>query len=628
MDRMHLDFETASDVDLAEVGLLNYLHHPSTHVVLAAWDIDGTLKQRDFEQGFDDLLADIDRVRTVHAWNAPFEWGVLTILLKHPVPLGKMRCTMAHALYRAFPGSLDEAARALGLPGKLPEGTRLLNTFANAKHKARPGDWEKFCLYNRLDVEAEKAVAQVLVHHPWPPAERAVWMMGEEINWRGVPVDLPLARAAVEVHEALCDEALAEVKQITGAKNPNSGPQVKAWLASVGVRTASLDKKAVPALLARPDLPEPARRVLTLRQRLALSAPAKFAVAVRQAFRDRMHSMLQYSGAGRTHRWSGRGLQPQNMRRGMKSDLSIAVAVEALLLPIPAAERAHLMHLLFDNPFEVLADLVRAIIHDPDFPLAVADYSSIEVVMLHWAAGDKAMLQRLRDGLDPYKVYAERHFSIPYASVTKDQRTFSKPVVLGCGYGLGKDTLVEYAAGMGVTMSVEEAATAVFTYRYSNPKVISLWYGLQNAMIATIRSGKAHRFGHFKFSMRDRACIMHLPAGTEITYWNAEVDPIDERITYEGVNQYTGQWGRISTWGGKLVENAVQSISRDVLVYGLQRAREAGVEVVLHVHDEIVALASNEAVLPTLLRCMSPPEWCADAPIHAAGFVAPRYRKD
>ena len=620
MNDLHLDFETYSELDLTEVGLMRYLRHPSTRVLLAAWHYHGEMKQATYEDGFVDLWRDIADADRVHAWNASFEWGVMRSVLGWDVPLlEKMHCTMAHALYRAFPASLDKAARALGLPGKLDDGRRLITVFCGGRGKARPGDWEKFCTYNRLDVEAEMAVARALEPHPWPEAEHEVWVMSERINWRGVPVDLVSVNNAVSVHEELQDRAVRQIEDLTGVSNGRSVQQLIKWLGTRGVHTRSLDKDHLPALIqgASGDV----REVLVLRQRIALTAPQKYTVAKEQNWEGRLCNMLQYSGAGRTHRWSGRGLQPQNIRRGWKDDDKIAEAWQVVGAGADAAAAT------FEDPFLALADMVRSIIRDPrGRDLVVADYSSIEVVMLHWAAGDKPMLDKIRDGLDPYKVFASWHFGVPYEQVRKDQRTFAKPVVLGCGYGLGKATLVEYAAGMGVVMTEDQAAAAVYGYREHNHRVVALWYGLQEAMTRTISTGRPHAYGHFQFSMRGKACILHLPAGTEITYWDARLD--GDRIHYWGVNQYTGQWDELSTWGGKLVENAVQSISRDVLVYGLRRAIEAGVDVFLHVHDEIVAPKDDEGTLETLLAAMTAPPWCADAPIHAAGFTCPRYRKD
>jgi DNA polymerase len=394
-------------------------------------------------------------------------------------------------------------------------------------------------------------------------------------------------------------------------ENPNSVAQLARWL---GV--PSLDKKALPDLLA--EATGARREVLDLRRQIALSAPKKYTVAIEQAHDGRLRNMLQYSGAGRTHRWSGRGLQPQNLRRGFKD----SEAIEAAWRAIEAGEP-------LDRPFDTLADLVRSIIVPRRGAfLGVADYSSIEVVMLHWAAGDTSMLQDLRNGLDPYKRFANQHWAIPVDRVTKEQRTFSKPIVLGCGYGLGADTLVEYAKGMGVVMSAEQANEAVNTYRRENGPVRRLWYGLEDAMRSAIKSpDKTYRYGHVRFTKAGRATMMALPSGRSITYWDARIDE-DDRLRYMGVDQYTGHWKDLSTWGGKLVENFVQSISRDVLVHGLKNAVANGLDVILHVHDEIVIDNGVDDNLATLCKGMSAPAWCADAPITAAVFSCPRYRKD
>ncbi len=609
--KLHLDFETCSDVDLREVGLMNYVTHPSTRVLLAAFaGPDEYIHQLSYEEDFDTLQGLVWIADEIHAWNAPFEWAVMRYVLDWPVDLRKMHCTMAHALYRAFPAKLDACAKVFGLPGKPADATRLLNLWSMGKGKAKPGDWDRFCEYNINDVVMEREIARRLEAYPWPRHEREVWLMGEEINWRGVRVDLPAAINAWSLHQQVTEEALYEIKRLTGVANPNSPSQLAKWL---GVK--SLDKKEMPALIEAASGER--RRVLELRQQVALTAPKKYAVAIAQQHNGRMRNMLQYSGAGRTHRWSGRGLQPQNLRRGWKDDDKIRLAWKGITMGIGFA----------GDPFIMLADLVRTIIIPTRGQLAVADYSSIEVVMLHWAAGDESMLQDLRNGLDPYKRFASSYFGIPIDQVTKDQRTFAKPVVLGCGYGLGPVTLVEYAAGMGVQMDEKQALRAVRSYREANSDVVSFWYGLESAMLKAInKPGKRFAFGRFSFKADGTACLCRLPSGSEITYWAARVE--DDRIVYDGVNQVTGHWGPIRTWGGKLVENVVQSISRDVLVHGLQRAGEAGLQTVLHVHDEVVVEDADEDALQALLGCLVAPGWAEGAPIRAAGFLCPRYRKD
>lgn len=620
--RLHLDFETASEIDLIERGLRNYVAHPSTFVLIAGWAVeDGPIRQASFDEGFEELRLLIESPTTeIHAWNAPFEFAVMHYVLRWRVTLDRMRCTMAHALYRAFPAKLDTAAKAILDRGKLDGGTRLINLWSIRGGRPKPGDWDRFLDYNRTDVEVERGIHDFFVENnlSWPEHERDIWLMGEQINWRGFHVDIDATAAAKVLHDRVTATVLNEIQQITGVENPNSPQQLATWL-----HCGSLDKKHMPELLASREGDE--RRVLELRQQIALSAPKKYTVALQQEHGHRVRNQLQYSGAGRTHRWSGRALQPHNMRRGMKSDADIAQAWH--LIQSPEAE------LLFDDPFTVLADLVRSIItHSKGGLLAVADYSSIEVVMLHWAAKDAEMLEKLGDGLDAYKVFAAKHWDTTIESVTKDQRTFAKPVVLGAGYGLGKDTLVEYAKGMGVTMNVGEASAAIATYRETNQPIVRLWYETENAMRASINNpGRLFRYHHALFYSDGRCTQMGLPSGSTVTYWDARIDEKTGRISYWGVNQYSGQWSILHTRGSKLVENLIQTISRDVLVYGLQNAMRAGLDVVLHVHDEIVVeadLARPEADLATLLAGMVAPPWCPDAPIKAAGFLCPRYRKD
>lgn len=639
---VRLDFETFSPVDLSKAGLWAYSHHPETRVLLATAVCETRQKSETFvyderAEGADPqkirLLQILQDATEIHAWNAPFEWHLIRHCLGLAVTLERMHCTMAHALYRAFPASLDQCARALGFAGKTPEAARLIRTFCMPRKKGgpkeRPGDWQRFIQYNMDDVKLEGQIAGVLSAYPWPTDEREVWLMSERVNLRGTPIDIERARMGRDMFAKLQSQAEARIAEITGVSNPNSAMQLRIWVESRGVATKSLDKEHVADILKGTQLPDDVREVLLLRSGAAMSAPKKYDVALKQTHDGLIRSMLQYSGAGRTHRYSGRGLQPQNLRRGMKYDGAIETAWEVI-----AIGDVDLFRTCYPAPFKLVADLVRSIVRHPTASITVADYASIEVVMLWWLAGAKSLLQTFRDGQDPYKTFAASHFGIPYDEVTDEQRTFAKPPVLGGGYGLGPSTLVEYAAGMGITIAPDDAAKAIRSYRSAHEPVTQLWAGLENAMRLTITTGKSYAFGHVTFKKQGAAVLMVLPSGTDITYWNARIQEDtwpDGRpkqggtIAYDGINQYTNGWDTITTWGGKLVENAVQSISRDVLVVGLQRAIVAGLDVVLHVHDEIVAVGGHA---DRLAACMTAPPWCADAPIRANAFVCRSYRKD
>jgi DNA polymerase len=664
---VHLDYETYSEADIKTVGLARYARDKSTRIILAAWtDERGNLKQYDERNPksntLDELRSDLLEAKTIHAWNAGFEQELTEHVLGLNLPDEKWSCTMGHAQYRSLPASLDEACHALGIEGKTSESSRLIRIFCMppkpVSPKEQPGDWQRFVEYNQNDIVIEAAVATYLdeIGLGWPEEELRVYQMSQRINRRGVPVDAERARIASRVFDRLCADALREIQQITGIENPNSPIQIKQWVQrKLGVQLDSLDAATINGLLSK-ELPQDVRRVLLLRVGAGMSAPKKYDVAVRQTVDGVMRHMLQYSGAGRTHRWSGRGLQPQNLRRGLGSDEEIQTAWDVL-----QHEDVDLLRSLYPAPFKLVADLVRSIVRDPGGrKLAIADFASIEVVMLYWAAGDEEKMKRFAEGLDPYKDFAAAQFGVKYEEVTKEQRTFAKPPVLGGGYGLGAKTLIEYAAGMGVKMTPEEAQRAIRTYRDTHPLIVALWDGLETAMKQCIIHRKPYRYREFVFAPRDHHVVCQLPAGTEITYINARVvemrrmrvppadvessaeklkawkeDPDNwywsDVIQYDGVNQHTGQWGEINTWGGKLTENVVQSISRDVLARALREAERRGLDVVLHVHDEIVVLAregSEEADLRELQECMTAPDWCRNAPIRSAGFLAPAYRKD
>jgi DNA polymerase len=659
---MHLDFETYSEADLNRVGLANYARHPSTRVLLAAWtDADGNAKQYDerdpHSNPLDELRADLLAADEIHAWNAGFEAEIVEHVLGVAVPEDRWVCSMGHAQYRSLPAALTEACAALGMEGKIHDAGRLIRLFCMPRKggiQELPGDWERFRQYNADDIVLEAAVTTYLneLGLPWPEAERRVYTLSQRINRRGAPVDLERARIGEQAFRLLADEALARIAEVSGLANPNSPTQLRQWVSErLGRRVESVDAAAIKQLLTE-QIPDDVREVLLLRAGAAMSAPKKYTVALQQAHGGRVRHMLQYSGAGRTHRWSGRGLQPQNLRRGLGSD----DAIEAAWAVLESLDTGFIRS-MYPGPFKLVADLVRSVIRPADGGwLAIADFSSIEVVMLYWAAGDAAKMKRFADGADPYKDFAAVQFGVPYEQVTKAQRTFAKPPVLGGGYGLGPDTLIEYAAGMGVTMTRDEAAAAIKAYRDSHPLVVALWEGLENAMRACIQTGRSYRYRVFTFDKRGDNVVCRLPAGTEITYFNCRLETVErtrkappgveqgawaadpanrytvEAITYDGVDQRTGKWGPAHTWGGKITENIVQSISRDVLAWALQRAEALGLKVVLHVHDEIVVesrdRASVEQDFELLKSCMTAPPWCPDAPIRSAGFVAPAYRKD
>lgn len=628
-----LDYETYSECDLKACGATVYAKHPSTKILLAAWYDTDTAEMRLYDsradKNTDALKAALLKADSIHAWNAPFEMQITEHVLGLEVPLEKWRCTMAHALYRSLPGSLDACAKALNFDGKPAGYTRLLNLFCVPnERKEKPDDWQKFIEYNLEDVRLEMHVHDWLKENRlgWPGHEIKIWQVTEAINRRGVPIDRERCAVALTAYDALVESAHKKIKEITGVNNPASPTQLCEWITGQGVPCSSIAAAEIERLLSA-DIPNNIKATLQLRKNSALTAPKKYQAALNTGADGNMYGQAQYSGAGRTHRWAGRGFQVQNVRRGLKDDVKIAKAWDDIFSGRDLTE-------IYEDPYSLTADLVRSIIRSKDGPLTVSDWSSIEVVMLYWSAYMDDEMDRFARGEDAYRNFAAKHYGVPVSEVTKEQRTFAKPVILGCGYGMGPEALIRYAENMGVEMSAIEASNAVLTYRDTHAKVKQLWYSMQSAFVSAVQGpeGAVYKCGRFDFFRRGVHVIMRLPSKSQITYLNVKLMKDGQgrdQITYMGLNQYTRKWERVKTWGGKLVENAVQSISRDILANALTRGLEAGLPICLHVHDEIVCLpVDGKPVVDQLKSVMTAPEWCKDAPLRCEAFVCESYRKD
>jgi DNA polymerase len=362
-------------------------------------------------------------------------------------------------------------------------------------------------------------------------------------------------------------------------------------------------------------------RVLQLRLDYAQAATKKYNAIADKAHDGRMRETLQAWGAGRTGRWAGRGLQLQNLKRPPKN----ADFLADMLAEDPDTARALLS-------LEDLGSIVRgAIKAGPGKCLVVADLSSIEVVVLGWTTGCRAINDAAAAGKDPYKAFAATWFARPYEDITKEQRTISKPAVLGSGYGMGAVGLKKYAESMGIPMTEEVAQSATNTYRSTHPEVCKAWRSLESQLTLAVKYPGTRFGGQGQIVFDPPFLRWRLPSGRELFYFQPEVDE-DGRLSYMGQNQYTNKWERIETWGGKVVENGVQAIARDVLVEGLRRYHKAGGTIVGHVHDEIIAEENEleaEGWLRTLITCMSlPVDWAPGLLLGAAGYVSQRYRKD
>ena len=462
--------------------------------------------------------------------------------------------------------------------------------------------------------------------------ESRVWKLDQKINRTGLPIDLDLVKSAIAIDTEHRARLEARAAELMGIENPNSAAQFREWLAGEDVNVDKLRKADVAELRAG-ELEPHVREALEIRAELAKSSTKKYYGLIAATGRDgRLRGCFQFNGAPRTGRWAGRLFQPQNLPGGNVKSKHIGTARAVVL-----TGDYEFASTMYPGTSDVLASCIRtAIAAPPGKKLVVADYSSIETVMIGWAAQCPALLKVFRDGRDAYKEYAARLLRIDYDDVTPEQRKYAKPPVLGCGFMLGARGLVAYAAGYGVTMSEADAKAAVDAYRGAYPEVVRFWYAVDSAAKAAIQKpGTVFKVGPFRFKVRDGFLLINLPSGRSLAYREPKIDPdgrFGPEVTYMGLD-YGHKWDRIATHPGKITENIVQAIARDLLAEALLTidATEPGLEIVGHVHDEILTLADedDETAVDRLIAAMCKlPAWASDAPIGAAGWSGPYFRKD
>ena len=640
MQHLHIDLETYSDADLPKVGAYRYAQDPSTRVLLLAYSYGDSVHLLDLAHG-DELpdqlrrdLADPNVQKWAH--NANFERAVISNVLGIPCPPEQWRCSMAWAMSLSLPGGLGSLSTVLKLKAdaaKLTDGRRLIHKFCTPRGaKQRDldnSDWLAFCEYCRQDVRAEMAVVKRLRRYQMPDQEWTTWTVDQHINDNGLPIDLNLVEAVRSVADdhRVSIETLA--RDVTGLDNPNSRQQMIAWMEQNGVNADDLTSGTVDTLLTDRNLPPLVRQALECRQQLAKASISKYDALFRATGTgDRLRGAFQYAGAGRTGRWAGRIFQPQNLPRPSLSDADIDQCRQII-----RTSDADTMAMLYDDLSGALSSLIRSSISAPaGRQLVVADYSSIESIMIAWCAESEYLLNLYRNGLDPYKDFATKVYNIEYTDVTKQQRSFCKPAVLGAGYGLSGPGLQRYAAAFGMDMDAKEAKRQIDTFRSSYADIPAFWAKLDAAVQQAMNNrGKPIDAGRFRFTFDGLFLVAAMPSGRSLYYYQPKLGTNDwgrSELTYMGREPGT----RISTHPGKIVENLVQAVARDLLAHGLIETHRAGFEIIGHVHDEILVLADadDETALQRLEKAMTTtPEWCYDAPIKAEGYDhAAYYRKD
>lgn len=663
MIHLSIDLETYSDVNLKKAGLYRYVQSPAFEILLFAYSFDGAPTQViDMAQGekipLEVIHALTDPQCLKHAYNAAFEWYCLSKYMGAQLPPSQWRDTMLHGLYAGYTAGLDATGRALGIPEdkqKLTTGKALIRYFCVPckPTKANGGrtrnyphhdleKWALFKTYNGQDVVAEMEIERHLSVFPVPDFVQKQWETDLLINARGVAVDMDFCEGALELGETIRAQLTVEAVQLSGLQNPNSVKQLARWLsAETGDDITTLRKETIKELLGR-DNADHVQRMLEIRQELGKTSTKKYD-AIEAAVCDdgRVRGLLQFYGANRTGRWAGRLVQVQNLPRTYTEPLEFA-------RELVKGRKLDALRTIYGSPNDTLSQLIRtAFVAAPGNVLIDADFSAIEARVISWLADEEWRLEVFRTHGKIYEASASQMFGVPLERIKKGNPEYSlrqrgKVAELALGYQGGVPAMRQMDTGkLLADLPDEEIKDIVDKWRNTNPKIRNLWYSFNDAAIRVIQNGGSLRVRCCTFArecdcIRGTTCMtISLPSGRKLYYVEPSVGENrwgGPSITYMGVND-KNKWGRIETYGGKLVENVVQAIARDCLAQAIEHLEAAGLPVVFHIHDEVVidtaAFDTNDAMLDKVVKIMSTPiPWAEGLPLGADGWVGAFFKKD
>lgn len=663
MIHLSIDLETYSDVNLKKAGLYRYVQSPAFEILLFAYSFDGAPTQViDMAQGekipLEVIHALTDPQCLKHAYNAAFEWYCLSKYMGAQLPPSQWRDTMLHGLYAGYTAGLDATGRALGIPEdkqKLTTGKALIRYFCvpckptkanggrtrNYPHHD-PEKWELFKTYNGQDVVAEMEIERRLSVFPVPDFVQKQWETDLLINARGVAVDMDFCEGALELGETIRAQLTDEAVQLSGLQNPNSVKQLARWLsAETGDDITTLRKETIKELLGR-DNADHVQRMLEIRQELGKTSTKKYdAIEAAVCGDGRVRGLLQFYGANRTGRWAGRLVQVQNLPRTYTEPLEFA-------RELVKGRKLDALRTVYGSPNDTLSQLIRtAFVAAPGNVLIDADFSAIEARVISWLADEEWRLEVFRTHGKIYEASASQMFGVPLERIKKGNPEYSlrqrgKVAELALGYQGGVPAMRQMDTGkLLADLPDEEIKDIVDKWRNTNPKIRNLWYSFNDAAIRVIQNGGSLRVRCCTFArecdcIRGTTCMtISLPSGRKLYYVEPAVGENrwgGPSITYMGVND-KNKWGRIETYGGKLVENVVQAIARDCLAQAIEHLEAAGLPVVFHIHDEVVidtaAFDTNDAMLDKVVKIMSTPiPWAEGLPLGADGWVGAFFKKD
>lgn len=657
---MSIDLETYSDVDISKCGAYKYAESDNFEILLFGVSIDGGEVQV-FNLACGDAIPDnilaalSDDTVTKWAFNANFERICLSNWLKrhHPEhfkgygipedPASKYldpsswKCTMVWSAYMGLPLSLEGVGAVLKLQDqKMKEGKDLIKYFCcpckptkinsgrtrNLPEHA-PDKWEAFKAYNKRDVEVEMAIKQKLSKFPVPDFIWDEYHLDQEINDRGIMLDMDVVENAIAFDERSKSELMISMQNITNLDNPNSVVQMKQWLSDHGIEANSLGKKDVAAMIKNTD--GDVATALKLRLQLAKSSVKKYQAMQNTICKDgRAHGMFQFYGANRSGRWAGRLIQLQNLPQNHMNDLADA-------RELVRTGDYDTLELLYDDIPDTLSQLIRtAFIARPGYKFVVSDYSAIEARVLAYLAGESWRSKVFAEGKDIYCASASQMFGVPVEKhgINSHLRQKGKIAELALGYGGSVGALISMGAlDMGLTE--DELQPLVDSWRASNPNITAFWWNVDHAVKTAIKIKVPTEVNGIKFLCRSGMLFIKLPSGRTLSYVKPRIGENQfggESVTYEGISS-TKKWERIESYGPKFVENIVQAISRDILMHAIRTLSHC--LIVGHVHDELIIECSQDVSLQSICEQMGrTPDWISGLLLRADGYETEFYKKD
>lgn len=660
MRTLGIDIETYSSVDITEAGAYAYVDAPDFEILLIAYRFDDGVELIDIHgldkdgavnlidalyPDFWEALTDPETIKT--AYNANFERTALAKYFETPMPPEQWKCTAVHAATLGLPRSLADVGAALQLPQDKQKdkiGKSLIDYFCKPckptkvnKGRTRnlpehdPDKWKLFQEYNIQDVVAEQAILDRLKIYPVPEEEQKLWNFDQRMNDRGVRLDMEFVEGIIEYDEKNQAVLAEEAKALTGLSNPNSPAQLKTWLSkALGYDVNSLTKDSVSSLIAEcKDVKT--RRVLEIRQAMSKTSTAKYKAMETAVCNDRrLRGVLLFYGANRTGRWAGRIVQVHNLPQNKIPDIDLA-------RELVADQDFETLEMMFgETPF-VFSQLVRtAFIASEGCRFVVSDFSAIEARVIAWFANEQWRLDVFNTHGKIYEASASQMFHVPINQITKGSKLRQKGKVaeLALGYQGSVGALINMGA-LDMGLDQDELPMLVNSWRESNPRICKFWYVVEAAAKAAINEHRTVKIQHgLEFSYINMILFIKLPGGRKLAYYDARIETVakgKEQITYAGVNQETKVWGRLETYGGKLVENIVQATARDCLAVAMMRVDAAGYHIVMHIHDEMVVDVPEEDIEApktiTALMGQAIP-WAPGLPLRGDTYETKFYKKD